>query len=123
MNTSSTIPAGATAAAEDKTTAIVAYLTLIGFVIALVMHGSKKTRLGSFHLRQSLGLMLTSFAVMFAGFILAFIPILGWLADLALWAGLFVLWIMGLLAAVKGEFKGVPLLGDSFQKWFGNAFE
>lgn len=107
---------------EDKTVAIVSYLTLIGFIVALVLHSSKPTGLGAFHLRQSLGLMLTSIALVIAGMVLAFIPYLGWLIDMALWVGLLVLWLMGLLAAIKGERKPVALLGEHFQKWFGGAF-
>lgn len=123
MNTATLPSSPASASAEDKTTAIVAYLTLIGFIAAVVIHGTKKTRLGAYHLRQSLGILLTSVAVAVAGMILAFIPFLGWLADLALWLGVFVLWILGFVAALKGEFKAVPLLGENYQKWFGSAFE
>lgn len=108
---------------EDKTIAIISYLTLIGFIVALVMHGSKKTRLGSYHLRQSLGLMITSVAVVVVGMVLAFIPFIGWLADLALWFGLIVLWFTGFLAAVNGQQKPVALLGQHYEKWFSNAFE
>jgi uncharacterized membrane protein len=35
---------------------------------------------------------------------------------------LLVLWIMGLISAIKGEMKPVPLMGPLYQKWFGNAF-
>lgn len=122
----SSIPSAAVptlGATEDKTIAIVSYLTLIGFIAAIVMHGSKKTSLGSYHLRQSLGLMITSMAMMVVGTVLAFIPILGWLAGLALWASILVLWFCGLLAAAKGEQKPVPVLGSYFEKWFGNAFQ
>jgi len=31
---------------------------------------------------------------------------------------LFVLWIIGLIAAVQGEEKPVPVLGAQFQQWF-----
>lgn len=108
---------------EDKTTAIVSYLTLIGFIVAVVIHGTKKTRLGSFHLRQSLGLILTSIAVALGATILAFVPFIGWLAALGAWFGIFALWIMGLIAAINGQLKPVPVLGEHFQKWFGSAFD
>jgi uncharacterized membrane protein len=111
------------ASSEDKTIAIVSYLTPIGFIVAIVMHGSKKTSLGAYHLRQSLGLMITSIAVVVFGMVLAFIPFIGWLADLALWFGLIVLWFTGFLAAVNGQQKPVALLGEPFQKWFSSAFE
>ena len=109
-------------ATGDKTTAIVSYLTLIGFIVAVLMHSTKKTRLGAYHLRQSLGLMLSAIAIAFSVAIMAFIPIVGWLAGLAAWLGLFALWVMGLLAAINGEEKPVPVLGVHFQKWFANAF-
>ena len=109
-------------ATEDKTTAVVSYLTLIGFVVAVLMHSTKKTRLGAYHLRQSLGLMLSAIAVAFCVAIMAFIPFVGWLAGLAAWLGLLALWVMGLLAAINGEEKPVPVVGDHFQKWFANAF-
>lgn len=104
---------------EDKTVAIVAYLTLIGFIVAIILHGSKKTKLGAYHLRQSLGLMLT----VFVGGFLNIIPILGQLAFLCIILGGLVLWIIGLIAAVGGQMKPVPLLGAKYQEWFGTAFD
>ena len=56
--------------AEDRTVAILAYVTIIGFIIAIVMHGSKKTALGSFHLRQVLGLIVTGLALWLPGIII-----------------------------------------------------
>ncbi len=107
---------------EDKTVAIVAYITLIGFIIALVMHGSKKTALGSFHLRQSLGIVISGFVLGVANVILVFIPVVGWLAMLGMGVCLFIMWIMGLIAAANGEMKPAPLLGAKYQEWFKNAF-
>lgn len=109
--------------AEDKTTAIVSYLTLIGFIVAIIIHSSKKTRIGAYHLRQSLGLILTALAMMVAGFIFAFIPFIGWLASMAIWIGLLALWVMGLIGALNGEFKPVPILGEHYQKLLGKAFD
>jgi uncharacterized membrane protein len=109
--------------AEDKSTAILSYLTLIGFIVAIIIHGSKKTRLGAYHLRQALGLMLTSILVAVAGTMFAFIPFVGWMVSLCAWLLLFILWVMGLLAAINGEMKPVPVLGEYFQKWFGTAFD
>ena len=42
---------------NGKTVAIIAYITLIGWIIALIMNNGNKTALGSFHVRQSLGIM------------------------------------------------------------------
>ena len=123
MNTTTSTAPLTPATTEDKTTAIVSYLTLIGFVVAVVLHGQKKTRLGAYHLRQSLGLMLTGVAVMIGGAILGFIPFLGWLVSLAAWVGLLVLWVTGLIAAANGEQKPVAVLGAHYERWFGRTFE
>jgi len=95
---------------EDKTVAILSYITLIGFIVAIVMNSNKKTQLGAFHLRQMLGLFLTGF--------LCIIPLLNILILICL----FVFWIMGLMSAIQGQMKPVPLVGKLYQKWFGNAF-
>ena len=108
---------------EDKTVAIIAYLTLIGFIVAIVIHMNKKTKLGAFHLRQMLGFILTGIAVVFCEFILLHIPILGWLCILALWASMLVLWILGLVAAINGQMKPMPVVGPLYQKWFGTTFD
>jgi len=111
---------------EDKTVAIVSYLTLIGFIIALIMHGNKKTRLGAFHLRQSLGLMLAGIVVSVAISLLGWIPFIGWLLVVLsplIGIAFLVFWILGLVAAINGQLKPLPWIGEHFQKWFANTFE
>lgn len=104
---------------EDRTVAILAYITIVGFIIAIVMHGSKKTPLGSYHLRQALGLIITAVC---CWLVLLVIPFVGWILIPFVMLGIFVLAIMGLIAAASGQMKPVPLLGDKYQKWFANAF-
>jgi len=106
-------------ATEDKTVAIVAYLTLIGFIIAAIIHSNKKSALGAYHLRQSMGLILSSVVLSMVGMI----PILGWLVLILGMIFLFVLWVMGLIFAINGQAKPVPLLGPLFQQWFGTIFD
>ena len=106
-------------ASEDKTVAILSYLTIIGFIVAIVMHGNKKTRLGAFHLRQVLGIVVTGFAIG----VVAIIPILGWLVAIVGMIFLFLAWIMGLIGAATGKQTPAPVIGPYFQKWFGTAFE
>ena len=105
---------------KGKTVAILSYCTLIGFIIALVMNGDQnnKSELGVFHIRQALGIFLTSFAVGFVSIILVFIPFLGGLLVMAAYIGILVFWIMGLVAAIGGEKKAVPLLGAVYQNMF-----
>lgn len=115
------LPSEAAAAApvvEDKTVAILSYLTIIGFIAAIFMHQGHKTQVGAFHLRQVLGIVLTGAA----GAVCGVVPILGWIVWFFVVLGLFVLWIMGLLSAVRGDMRPVPLLGEQYQRWFAGAF-
>jgi uncharacterized membrane protein len=118
----STVPPSQAAAAgaitDDKTVAIICYVTIIGFIAAIFMHQSRKTQLGAFHLRQMLGLVLTGVV----GGVVGVVPILGWIVGFLVVIGLFVLWLLGLLSAVRGDMRPVPLLGEHYQRWFTGAF-
>lgn len=111
------------AAGEDKTVAILSYLTIVGFVVAIILNNTKKNALGIFHLRQTLGFFLTLLGVVVCQFILLFIPILGWLAIFLLWCSLAVCWVIGLLGAIRGQKTPMPVVGPLYQKWFTNTFE
>lgn len=81
---------------DAKITSIVAYLTWIGLLIA-VLAGDKEG--AKFHVNQALVILLFS--------LLSIIPCIGWV-----W-GIFmvVCWVMGLIAAINQEEKEVPLIG------------
>jgi uncharacterized membrane protein len=124
--TPSSPPSPPVSSGDDKTVAIVSYLTIVGFIVAIVLHNSKKTKLGAYHLRQALGLVVSAIVLFFASFIIAWIPVVNLLMVLV-WPvvgiGLLVFWIFGLIAAINGELKPMPLVGPLFEKWFGSAFE
>lgn len=103
-----------TIVSEGKTTAIVAYITLIGLIVAFVMNNEKKNQFANFHIRQSLGIGLTGLAL---GMI-NIIPILGWIISIIGFFVLFAMWIMGLISALNGKEKPVFLLGEKYQEWF-----
>lgn len=81
---------------DAKTTGIVAYLTWIGFLIA-VLAGDKEG--AKFHVNQALVILLFS--------LLSIIPCIGWIWGIFM----IVCWFMGLIAAINEEEKEVPLIG------------
>ncbi|MBS9462751.1 YtxH domain-containing protein [Flagellimonas sp. 389] len=92
---------------SGKTVALIAHLTFIGWIIAIIMNNNNKTEIGSFYVRQVLGIFLV-------GLVLGIIPIvnlIGWIFPL-------VLWIMSLIGAINGTQKPVFLVGEYFQNWF-----
>ncbi|MEM6514971.1 MAG: YtxH domain-containing protein [Bacteroidota bacterium] len=92
---------------DGKNVAIIAHITLIGWIIALVMNSSNKTEFGSFYIRQVLGIILLALVLS----IIPFVNLIGWILAL-------VMWIMSLISSLNGEMKPVFLLGDKFQDWF-----
>lgn len=106
---------------DGKTIAIVSYLTIIGWIIAYVMHGSNKTSAGAYHLRQTLLLHIIALCLWILNMLFVFIPFLGWLINIVIMLagiGLFVLWLLGLIAAINGEEKPMPLIGVQAHKMF-----
>lgn len=106
-----------------KTVAILSYITIVGFIIALVMNNDdrNKSELGVFHLRQSLGIILTVLVLILSGSVFAFIPFLGWIIDAAITislVALFIFWILGLVSAINQEKKEVPIIGGFIQDLF-----
>ena len=88
---------------DKKTTGIVAYLTWIGLIIALVA-GDKEG--ASFHLNQALVIFL--FALV--NVVLGFIPFIGWILAMVWGLFIFVCWLIGFIGALKDEEKEVPLI-------------
>ncbi len=126
MSDPATPPAApASSGGEDRTVAILTYVTIIGFIIAIVMHSSKKTALGAYHLRQGLGLFVTGLVIWLPGIIISLIPVVN-LLMVVFWPlvflALFALWLMGLIVAVNGQQKPMPVVGEYYQKWFAGAF-
>ena len=101
---------------EGKSIAIIAYITFIGLIIAFVMNNDKKNDFAKYHITQSLGLTLTGLALGVIGMI----PILGWIIDLVGFFVLLYMWIMGVVNAVNGQEKPVPILGNKYIEWFKN---
>jgi len=92
---------------QSKLVAILSYITLVGWIIALILNMNKKTDFGSFHLRQALLLAI-------AGIVFWWIPVIGWLLNIVV----LVFAIMGLVYAIQGQKKEVPIIGSLAQKWF-----
>jgi len=99
-----------------KTTAIVAYLTIIGWIISLISYNNspEKSSLVRFHLRQFFGLFLTAIAI---NIIVSFIPSsIGGILSIVCMVLLFILWLMGIMSAANETEKPMPFIGEFFDK-------
>ena len=120
---------------DDKNVAIIAYLTLIGFIVALIQHSNNKTRLGAYHLRQVVGFMCTGIGFGILIGVLA-LPMLGMgyrsIAQYAVFIAIIsfiisivlsICVIISLVNAVNGKAKPAPIFGKLYEKWFGSMFD
>jgi uncharacterized membrane protein len=101
---------------NGKAPAVLSYF-IVGILWWLLDEKVKKNAFVKFHVKQALVLLIASVAVSVAGWILIFIPIIGWVAFAVLRVGIIVLWIMGIVKAAQGVKKELPLIG-SFAKNF-----
>lgn len=103
---------------QDNTVAWISYITPIGWIVAIVLfiNGDRNNTLSRFHLKQSLGIFITSIIVSALSAAILFIPVIGGLVLTVVNIGLLVLWILGLVAAIQREEKPVPLLGELFDR-------
>ena len=92
---------------DGKTKAIVAHITYIGWIIALVVNSTQKDEIASLYIRQLLGIYLFSIVITFV----PVIKIFGWVLA-------FIFWILSLVGAINGEMKETPVIGKYFQDWF-----
>lgn len=87
--------------------AIVCYFWILGWIVALVLNSRKRTELGSFHLRQSLGLMLLVlllFLVVRFRLVVIFVFIAGA--------------VFGIVSAAGNQKSPLPGVGGLFENWF-----
>ncbi|NDV42800.1 hypothetical protein [Flagellimonas sediminis] len=96
-----------------KTTSIVAYITIVGCLIAITMNMEPKNAFARFHTRQAFGIhvLFHALAILltYSGMVYLAIPI---------YIFYFVLWIFGFLQVLNDQMKPLPVLGEYFQKWF-----
>src|SRR5690554_4810740 len=112
----------------DTSVGVIAYLTLIGFIIALILNNDKKDEVksfGAFHLRQSIGLMISGLILMIGLVILTVILTLisptlaitlSGILYPVIYLGMLALLIIGIINAANGTKKNCLLLVRSSPK-------
>jgi len=95
---------------DGKTKAIIAHITLIGWIIAQILNSSEKDEFASYYIRQTLGIWLFGIVSVVMS-IIPIVNILGWIIT-------FIFWLLSLISSMQGEKKEVPIAGKYFQDWF-----
>lgn len=104
---------------DPKVIAIIAHITIVGWIIALIMNNRDKSEFAAFYIRQVLGIMLLGIAIQIAVSILsAIIPFFSILNIVQI--GTIILWILSLIGAINETKSETPIIGHLFQDWFKN---
>lgn len=90
------------------------FLLIIGFLIVYLT--KKNDAYAMYYGKQGLVFSIAVFIVIIANFILAFIPVLGWLLGMLLSIALLVLFIIGIIFSLSGKQKPVPIIGQFADK-------
>lgn len=98
---------------EGRQFAVIAYITIIGTLIAYYLSQDKKNAFTAFHVRQGLGLWLLFFIL---GYVVGGFN--SWEVTTAFYIFFLVLFAYGVIGAVTGKLHKLPLVGDIFQKIF-----
>jgi uncharacterized membrane protein len=97
-------PAGLT----DNAAGAIAYLTIVPAILFLILEPYNRSLFVKFHSFQCIFLSVAAFA---AYLIAAFIPVLGLVIAPLLGLFFFVVWIITILKASKGEWFKLPVIG------------
>jgi uncharacterized membrane protein len=119
-------PAATSSGLTPNTAAALSYVTIIPAILFLIIEPYNKTPLVRFHAFQSIGLAVMWFAlwivILILSMFIAFVPGLRLilfmfpLLEIALGLGFFVLWLVTILKASKGEWFKLPIIGDFAMK-------
>ena len=108
---------------SENSAAAIAYITIIPAILLLVIEPYNKMPFVRFHAFQSIGLTVVWFAlwivITMLRVVLHFIPLIGLLfllVDLGICVGMFIVWLIALMKASKGEWYKLPFIGDFAEK-------
>jgi uncharacterized membrane protein len=94
---------------SENSAAAISYLTFIPAIIFLVVEPYNRSPFVRFNAIQCIAFTVVAFGI---HIVLLFIPFLGWLISLVLTVVFFVLWVMCIMKASKGEWYKLPIIGD-----------
>lgn len=100
---------------NGKIAAILAYVIIIGPLIAMSINSENKNKFASFHVRQGLGL-----TILFVALGLLISNFESYMLTISMWIFMSVLSVYGLFSAASNTTFPIPILGNFFQKIFKN---
>ena len=109
-------PQSAQTGLSDNAAGALAYVTIIPAIIFLVVEPYNKNSYVRFHSWQSIFLGIAVFAI---DAVLSAIPVIGWIILPFFMIAFFVVWIIALIKASKGQRYKLPLIGKYAEQQAG----
>lgn len=98
---------------KGKWKAVVAYLTIIGFLVAFFINKEDKSEFATWHIKNMFGLSLMYFiAYIFSTQDAFYIP-----GAIFFFSSTFF-WLLSLIMSILDKKLGIPWLSNQFQNWF-----
>lgn len=112
-------PQAAQSGLSENAAGALAYVTVIPAIVFLLVEPYSKNPFVRFHAWQCIFLNIACVVLYFVDIVLAFIPILGWLAMLAISVGVLVVWVVCIVKAFGGQKFVIPVIGPYAAKQAG----
>ncbi len=99
---------------KGRVCAILSYF-LVGIIWYFADENMRKNTYAKFHAKQGLVLLVAWVVLWIVEMVLFAIPFIGWLFLIVVWLasiGLFILWLIGLINAINGKEKEIPIIGQ-----------
>ena len=112
-------PASATHAhpgLSDNAAGALAYITIIPAIIFLIIEPYNKNSYIRFHSWQSIFFGIAAFAI---NAVLSVMPLIGWIITPVFMIAFFVVWLIVLLKALKGQRYKLPFIGKYAEQQAG----
>ena len=109
-------PQSAQTGLSDNAAGALAYVTIIPAIIFLIVEPYNKNSYVRFHSWQSIFLGIAVFAI---DAVLSAIPVIGWIILPFFMIAFFVVWIIALIKASKGQRYKLPLIGKYAEQQAG----
>jgi len=91
------------------------FLSIIGFIIAFAV--KREDKYVMYYAKQSLVIFIIIVILGIVQAALLFLPVIGWIINLAVSLLSFILWLVSWIYALSGEEKEIPIVSELAEKF------
>ncbi len=98
---------------DSSSVNMIAILSYLGILLIIPLMTSRNDDFVKYHVKQGIVLLVTAVAIS----LIAWFPIIGWIAGFFAWIGCVILAIIGIINVVQGKKKQLPIIGQFADKF------